>query len=168
MGYCDLSQGLTGSPLIADYESEQRVKNGILDHAIVTENYLYRPFSNGKDHGVKAIVTTKLNYAGQSKEKPAVKCTEPKSIYFESPHQETTKTANVDSILNALKETKKSMDISVSANSASTFAQLIKVLRASKKDDILAVYGQVRTGAGGFTDKKGARYVERHLRGVYP
>ncbi|GLV37036.1 apolipophorin [Carabus blaptoides fortunei] len=155
----NFNAGLTGSPLIADYESEQRVKNGILDHATVTENYLYKPFSNGKDHGVKAVVTTKLNYAGQSKEKPTAKCTESKSIYFESPHQETTKTANVDSILNALKETKKSMDVSVSETSAATFAQLIKVLRASKKDDILAVYGQVRTGAGGFTDKKGARKV---------
>lgn len=147
------------SPLLhAEYESEQKLKNGILDSALVTENYLYRPFSTGKN-GAKAVVTTKLTFAGQSKDAVKEKPTVPKSIHFENPHMETSKQANVESIINTLKETKKTMDVSVSENSAKTFVQLIKVLRASKKDDILAVYRQIKSGTGGITDKVSARKV---------
>lgn len=51
------------------------------------------------------------------------------------------------------------MDVSVSETSAKTFAQLIKILRASTKDNMLAVYGQIKSGAGGIQDKVGARKV---------
>lgn len=141
-----------------EYESEQRLKNGILEHAIVTENYLYKPFSNGKN-GAKATVTTKINFQKTSKDAPKGSPTVPKSIHFENPHIETTKTANVENIVHALKETKNTMDISVTETSAKTFAQLIKVLRASKKNDILAVYAQIKSGAGGFKDKVSTRKV---------
>lgn len=147
------------SPLISHFESEQKIKNGIMESSAITENYLYKPLSDGKEHGVKVIVNTKLTLAGQSKEKVTTKATEPRAIYFQNPHLDPVKTTNVDSILNALKETKKTMDVSVTETSAKTFYQLINVLRDSRKDDILAVYGQVKTGAGGFKDKEGARKV---------
>lgn len=147
------------SPLLhAEYESEQKLKNGIMESALVTENYLYRPFSAGKN-GAKATVTTKLTLTGNSKDAVKDKPTISKSIHFENPHLETSKHANVDNILEALKETKKTMDISVSENSAQSFVQLIKVLRASKKDDILAVYRQIKSGTGGIKDKVSARKV---------
>lgn len=50
-------------------DSEQKVAKGIMEQAVVTEKYLYKPFSDGKDHGAKATVTTKITLAGQSKEK---------------------------------------------------------------------------------------------------
>lgn len=147
------------SPLLAgNFDSTQKLENGILKNAVITEHYLYKPFSDGKN-GAKATVTTKLTFKETTKEPVASKAAEPRSIHFENPHIETVK-SNEANILNALKETKKSMDISVTETSAKTFARLIKILRVSKKDDILAVYRQIKAGTGSFKeDMAGARKV---------
>lgn len=154
----NLNSEIKSSPLLkGDYHSEQRIKNGILDHAVVTENYLYVPFSVGKN-GAKAVVSTKIQFAGTSKDEPKSKVSDPKSIIFENPHLVNTDKSNVNSILAALKEAKKTIDVAVSENSAREFVNLIKILRVSSKDDILTVYGQVKAGAG-FSDKVGTKRI---------
>lgn len=96
---------IKSSPLLkGDYNAEQKIKNGILDHASITESYLYVPFSVGKS-GAKATVSTKIQYAGTAKEAVKGKVSDPKSIIFENPHLVNTDKSNVDSILAQLKVT---------------------------------------------------------------
>lgn len=148
----NLNSEIKSSPILnSDYTSEQKVKNGILDSAVVTEKYLYVPFSVGKD-GAKATVTTRLQLAGQSKENPKTNVNEVKPILFENPHYTTSEKTNPSVILNAIKDTVKTVKESVGETTAKEFINLIKIMRASKKSDLLAVFNQVKTGAG-FSDK---------------
>ncbi|KAK4878786.1 hypothetical protein RN001_011292 [Aquatica leii] len=154
----NLDSDVKATPLLnGQYVSEQRIKNGILDYASITEHYLHVPFSVGQN-GAKATAVTKIQLIGSSKEAPKDPTTKPRSIIFENPHMITTEQNNVDSILNALKETKSTIDVTVGETSAKAFLNLFKILRASKKDDILTVFRQVKTGAG-FKDKEGVRQV---------
>ncbi|KAF5288699.1 hypothetical protein FQR65_LT11964 [Abscondita terminalis] len=154
----NMDSDIKATPVLnGHYASEQRIKNGILDYASVTENYLHVPFSVGQN-GAKASAITKIQLIGSSKEAPQDPTSQPRSIIFETPHMITNDHSNVDSILNALKETKNTMDITVGENSAKAFLNLFKILQASKKDDILTVFRQVKAGAG-FKDKEGARKV---------
>lgn len=144
----NLNSEIRSSPILnGEYSSQQKFKNGVLDNAEVTEHYLYVPFSVGKN-GAKATVTAKLHFTGTSKQSPANKVSVPKSIIFENPHLVNTDKNNADAILAALKEVKNSIDLTVGEKSAKSFVNLIKILRVSSRNDILAVYGQVRTGAG--------------------
>lgn len=148
----NLNSEIKTSPVLSsDYNSEQRVKNGILDSAVVTENYLYVPFSVGKN-GAKASVTTKLQLTGQSKETPKASTSEPKSILFENPHHSVSDKTNPSVILNAVKDTAKTVGQTVGESTAKEFINLVKIMRASKKADLLAVFNQVKAGAG-FADK---------------
>ncbi|XP_025837556.1 apolipophorins isoform X3 [Agrilus planipennis] len=154
----NLNSEIKSSPLLdGDYTSEQHIKNGILEKVLVTENYLYLPFSIGKN-GAQASITTKLQLVGQSKENPGSKVSEPKSIIFENPHPVSTEKVNLDSILNALKDATNTIGQTVKENSANEYINLVKTLRVSSKNDILAVYRQVKAGAG-FQDKVGAKRV---------
>ncbi|KAK5647146.1 hypothetical protein RI129_002038 [Pyrocoelia pectoralis] len=154
----NLDSDIKSTPILnGDYTSEQRIKNGILDYASVTENYLHVPFSVGQN-GAKAAAITKIQFAGSVKESPQDPTNTPRSILFENPHMITTDQNNVDAILTALKETHNTIDVTVKENSAKSFLNLFKILRASKKDDILTVFRQVKSGAG-FKNKEGARRV---------
>lgn len=144
----NLNSEIKSSPILnGDYSSQQRIKNGILDQATVTENYLYVPFSVGKN-GAKAIVQSKLQYVSSSKSSPKSKVSEAKSIIFENPHQVIAPKANVNSILAAVKAVTDTIDQVVGPNSAKEFVELVKIIRESKKDDLLGVYNQVRAGVG--------------------
>lgn len=153
----NLNSEIKSSPLLnGEYSAELRIKNGILDHAIVTEEYLYVPFSVGKN-GAKASVSTKIQFTGSAKEAPKNFAGIPKSIIFENPYPVTTH-SNIESILSALKDVTSNVHATVGEKTAKAFVNLIKILQVSKKDDILAVYGQVRAGAG-FADKANAKQV---------
>lgn len=154
----NLNSEIKSSPILnGDYVSQQRIKNGILDQATVTENYLYVPFSVGKN-GAKAIVQSKLQYVSSNKETAKGKVSEPRSIIFENPHPVTAPKANVNSILAAVKTVTDTIDQVVSPNSAKEFVELVKIIRESKKDDLLGVYNQVRAGVG-FKNKEIAKKV---------
>ncbi|KAB0791517.1 hypothetical protein PPYR_03317 [Photinus pyralis] len=154
----NLDSDIKSTPILnGDYMSEQRIKNGILDYASITENYLHMPFSVGKN-GAKATAFTKIQFAGSVKESPQDTTNTPRSIIFENPHLITADQNNVDAILTALKDAKGTIDVTVKENSARAFMNLFKILRASKKDDILTVFRQVKSGAG-FKDKEGTRKV---------
>jgi hypothetical protein len=149
---------IKSSPILkSDYNSEMRLKDGILDHVLLTENYLYLPFSVGKN-GAKATVQTKLQFTGKNKEAPKVKCTEPKSILFENPHPIVSDKSDVKTILDAVKDTANSIKETVSEHTAKKFGNLITVMSNGKKDHLLSVYNQVQAGAG-FADKEKAKKV---------
>lgn len=149
----NLNSEIKSSPILnGDYSATQRIKNGILDQATITEYYLYMPFSVGKN-GAKATVVSKLQYVGTSKEAPKSKVSEPRSIIFENPHPVNAPRASVNSILTAVKTVTNTIDQVVSQNTAKEFVDLVKIVRESKKDDLLGVYNQVRAGVG-FKDKE--------------
>ncbi|RZC36402.1 apolipophorin, partial [Asbolus verrucosus] len=152
----NLDSEIKASPLLnADYSAKLRIKNGILDQATIHEEYLYIPFSVG-NNGAKASVETTLKYVGTAKDNAQAKVDQPRSIIFEDPHPVNAPNANVNSILAAVKQTAKTIDVTVGEHTAKEFTNLIKILRVSKKDDLLAVYNQVRAGVG-FADKAAAK-----------
>lgn len=153
----NLNSDIKTSPILnADYYSEQKLKNGILDQATITEKYLYVPASVGKG-GAKTIVNTKLQFTGTSKDGATDTTKTPKSILFESPHSLVSEKSNVNVITNALKETVNTIDKSVSDRTADKFLNLVRIMRASKRDDLLNVYNQVNAGTVG--DKEVAKKI---------
>jgi len=152
----NLNSEIKSSPILnGDYSAKLRIKNGVLDQATSVENYLYVPFSVG-NNGAKAVVESKLQLVGASKGGAKSEVSQPRSIIFEDPHPVNSPTSNVNSILAAVKETAKTVGVTVNEKTAKEFVNLVKILRVSNKDDLLAVYNQVKAGAG-FSDKVGAR-----------
>lgn len=154
----NLNSEIKSSPLLSgDYSSQQRVKNGILDQVIVTENYLYVPFSVGKN-GAKATVQSKLQFIGEGKDAGKNKVNEPRSIIFENPHLVNTPKSNVDVILKAVKYVSDTIDKVVGQFTAKSFVNLVKIVRESQKDDLLGVFNQIKAGVG-FRDKEVSKKV---------
>ncbi|XP_056636733.1 apolipophorins [Diorhabda sublineata] len=142
----DLNSEIKSSPLLnGDYTAKLTIKNGILNQVLVTENYFFVPFSVGKN-GAKAVVTTKLHLMTTLKESPKAVTNTPRSIIFDNPHPVTAPTCNVNTITNAVKEVAKSIDVVVGEKTAKEFVTLIKTIRVANKNDLLAVYNQVRSG----------------------
>ncbi|CAG9820471.1 unnamed protein product, partial [Phaedon cochleariae] len=144
----NLDSEIKASPMLnGDYSAKLRIKNGILDQATANERYLYVPFSVG-EHGARAEVNSKLHLVGTSKENPNVKWSKPRTILFENPHPVVAPTSNVNTVVNAVKEVDKTVDIVVGEQTARQFVNLVKTVRVAKKDDLLAAYNQVKSGAG--------------------
>lgn len=149
----NLNSEIKTSPILnGDYTSQQRIKNGILDQATITENYLYMPFSVGRN-GAKAVVQSKIQYVSTSKESPKSKVSEPRSIIFENPHIVNDPKSDENTALAAVKAVAGTIDDTVSQSTAKHFLDLVKILRVSKKDDLLNVYNKVKAGVG-FRDKE--------------
>ncbi|XP_050302966.1 apolipophorins [Anthonomus grandis grandis] len=161
----NLNSEIKSSPILnGDYSATLKIKNGILDQATVSEDYLFVPFSVGKN-GAKAQVISKLHFSGSSPESPQVTTTKPRSIIFENPHPVVAPGSNVQTIQNAVKEVAKTIDIVVGENTAREFINLLKIVRVSNKNDLLAVYNQVKSGVG-VGDKEAAKrlYLDALLR----
>ena len=138
---------LQSSPLLNSQQKiEQRFKRGVLNKAVSTETYVLRPFSNG-DAGAKSVVETILTYKGQKADAAApAPVTLSKSLIFEAPHPIID--SSVAAITKALRAVKEECPDIVKENAATKFAELVKVLGVSSKNDILTVYNQVKSGAG--------------------
>lgn len=148
----NLHSEIKSSPILnADYLSEQKLKSGILDQATITENYFYVPFSAGKN-GARAKVTTKIQLVGTSKDAIQSAAASPRTILFESPHNVLSDKTNVNVILNAVKDTVKTIKATVSDKTANKFLNLVRIMRASKRDDLLSVFNQVNAGTAGDKD----------------
>ncbi|XP_076231616.1 retinoid- and fatty-acid binding glycoprotein apolipophorin [Calliopsis andreniformis] len=148
----DTSAGIKSSPLLGAQQSvEQHFKRGVLNSATSNEVYQLRPFSNG-EAGAKTSVETKLTLTGEKADNPTAAVAQPKSLIFEAPHPILK--SSTDAISNALKAAKAEVAGGVKLNAASKFADLVKVLRVSNKNDILSVYQKVRAGAGFDKDDK--------------
>lgn len=145
------------SPLLSSHlKTEQRFLKGVLQKAVSSENYLLRPFSNG-DAGAKTTVRMELNLKDEKPTtSPAGPVTQPKSLIFDPPHPVVD--SSVDAIVKALTAVKEQCpESAVKEHAATKFAELIKVLGVSNKNDILTVYNRVKSGAG--FDKKSDKKI---------
>ncbi|KOB75992.1 Apolipophorin protein [Operophtera brumata] len=87
---------------------ESKVNNGVPEKVSASEEYLYKPFSVG-ENGARAKVNTRLTLTGKSGgSNGASHCTVPRTVIFEAPHGAPLKN-NVQSALNAVKETAKAI-----------------------------------------------------------
>ncbi|XP_044764136.1 apolipophorins-like [Coccinella septempunctata] len=154
----DLNSKIKTSPVLDSYlTSQQKIKAGVLDSANVVENYLFVPFSVGQN-GAKATIESKLLLTGTGSDNPTTKCQVPKSIIFENPHPVNLQKTNVNVLLSKVKKISEKLQTNVEDTTAIQFIELVKLLRVSKKTDILSVYNQVRSGVG-FTDKLAAKKI---------
>ena len=123
---------------------ESKVNSGVPEKVSATEEYLYKPFSVG-ENGARAKVHTKLTLTGKSSCGQGVAyCTESRSIIFDNPHGVKPVPGNANSALAAVKDVAKSVSSIVESKSAGAFAQLIRILRITSKDDLMKVYSQVK------------------------
>lgn len=128
--------------LSAQQKVEQRFKQGILNRAISTETYKFKPFSNG-DAGAKTVIEVVLTLKNEKKDNgPAAVVSVPKTIFFESPHPIIK--SSVTSIMNALNAVKEQCPDAVKLDAAQRFVEFVKVLGVSSKKDILSIYESVK------------------------
>lgn len=57
-------------------------------------------------------------------------------------------TSNTQVIIAAVKEVAKTIDVVVGETTAKEFINLLKIVKVSKKNDLLTVYNQVKSGVG--------------------
>nr|XP_033202794.1 apolipophorins [Bombus vancouverensis nearcticus] len=144
-GSMDTAAGWKSSPVLGSQQSiEQRFKRGILTKAVSKEVYNLVPFSHGSA-GAKTIVETTLTLKNEKSDNPTAEVSQPKSIIFEAPHPVLK--SSPEAINNALKAAKTEVASrrTVRPEAAAKFADLVKVLRLSNKNDILSVYRKVRS-----------------------
>ncbi|CAG5023066.1 unnamed protein product [Parnassius apollo] len=123
---------------------ESKVNNGVPEKVSATEQYLYKPFSVG-ENGARAAVNNRLTLLGTTQgEAPQADCSERRTIIFENPHGAVSETSNLKNALAVLKDTAKSLNVEASTKSAGKFAQLVRVLRSTNKDDLMKLYSQVK------------------------
>lgn len=84
-----------------------------------------------------------------------------RSIIFENPHPVTAPTSNVQTILEAVKDVAKTIDVVVGEETAKEFINLLKIVKVSSSSDLLAVYNQVRSGVGKY---KTTKMKEKNLK----
>ncbi|XP_013192546.1 apolipophorins isoform X2 [Amyelois transitella] len=121
---------------------ESKVNSGIPEKVEATEEYLYKPFSVG-ENGARAKVNTKLTLTGKGNGAASGKCSHPRTIIFENPHGAAVD-SNIHNALNAVKDTAKTLTTEASSKSAGLFAQLVRILRYTNKEDLLKVFQQVK------------------------
>ncbi|KAM0732090.1 Apolipophorin [Formica fusca] len=142
----DSKSDIQSVPLLSSHQKiEQRFKRGILNKATSVETYKLKPWSNG-DINAKTVVQTTLTLKGEKGDSPNAPVTQPKSLIFEAPHPVIKSSA--DAIATALKTASSEEHDGVKQDAAEKFAELVRVLRLSNKNDILAVYQKVKAGAG--------------------
>lgn len=147
-GIFNEASGIKSTPVLnGDYTLEQKIKSGVLDSVVLTENYVYLPFS-GQNTGARAKVVTKLTYSKvDAKEAPQPQNPTERTLLFKNTRKLTTTTPeNARAIL---KKTVESFDPSskaVGKESATTFAELVRALRAAKKGDLALLYDDIKKG----------------------
>ncbi|XP_011144506.2 apolipophorins [Harpegnathos saltator] len=142
----DLSSDIQSAPLLSSHQKiEQRFKRGILNKASSVETYQLKPFSNG-NIGAKTVIQTTLTLKSEKGDNPKAPVSQPKSLIFDAPHPIIK--SSVDSIAAALKAASAEEVDTIQEHAAEKFAELIRVLSTSNKNDILTIYQKVRNGAG--------------------
>lgn len=141
------SETKTSTILDANYVAEHKIKNGILDQVVVSETYLYVPFSVGKK-GAQASVRTKLKFAGTSKETIASKCSQSKTIIFENPLPVVSEQLNAEQITRLVEryvsEGGPDSATALPDATAGKFLNLARIVRAAKKTELLTVYDRIK------------------------
>lgn len=163
-GIIDENSHIKSTPLLnSNYNVEQRYKNGILINVQLNEDYQYLPYTNG-DAGAKAKVTTKLHLKSQQpgdipKQYSSIK-TQSRTIFFEQhAHTQQQSTTNLSVIKNSLKTAVQNYRLNVGAKAANQFTDFIRLIRLTKKDDLLALYQQVKAGTVSGDNREFARKI---------
>ncbi|XP_058128999.1 apolipophorins [Anopheles ziemanni] len=138
--------GIKTTPLLQSfYNNQQTFKDGLLNSVKLGEEYQYLPYLKDKV-GVTAKVTTKLTLKGSKAGAAPAAGNEPRSIIFENPDQQPT--SNLANIKQELRQTVESYtNGNVGKKTANLFVELIQLMRYSKKEDLLALYNQVKAGS---------------------
>ncbi|XP_022112947.2 apolipophorins [Pieris rapae] len=123
---------------------ETKVNKGVPEKVAATEEYVYRPFSAG-ENGARAAVHTKLTLSGtKGGGGNGANCPVSRTIIFENPHQGHGDHSSPQNVLTAIKEACKHLSNEAGSKSAGIFAQLVRIIRVTTKDDLMKVYGQVK------------------------
>ncbi|XP_063370071.1 apolipophorins isoform X1 [Cydia amplana] len=122
---------------------ESKVNNGVPEKVSATEEYLYRPFSVG-ENGARSKVHTKLTLTGKSAGADAGAFTQVRTIIFENPHGVASEQSNYQAALAQVKETAKTCGSEASSKSAGNFAQLVRILKPTSKDDLVKIFNAVK------------------------
>lgn len=134
----------SSSILDAQYVSKQRILGGILTEVVVTENYLYAPFSGG-EKGARATVKTRLVYVETSKETVQSKCSVPKKILFENARSVGAEKINADGILKRVEtfaRKESNWHVPFEKTSAKEFAELVRTVRAAQREDLVETFNK--------------------------
>lgn len=75
-------------------------------------------------------------------------------------------TSNTQVILAAVKEVAKTVDVVVGETTAKEFINLLKIVKVSGKNDLLAAYNQVKSGVGMFSSSFFVHFLYEILQGV--
>lgn len=139
------NSAIKSTPLLnGDYNNELRIEGGILQTAQLNEAYYYLPFSTG-EAGARAKVSTRITLAGKPTQGAAPKDGNDKStIVFRNPT--VVPMSNINNIKAALKNTVQSYSNNVGPTAARQFTELIRLMRFTKKTDLLTLYSQVKSG----------------------
>jgi hypothetical protein len=143
------SSEIKSSPILSGkVEADAKYNNGALQSIELKENYDFLPFST-QAHGAKAKVVTKMNLK-KSAEGQAAPMTAPvaRTLLFESTNTNMVnpRVKVKDSIKAAFGKTLQEFtgqEGIISAKSAATFAEIIRLMRLAKRADLLTAY-QVR------------------------
>uniref|UniRef100_W4VRP6 Putative apolipophorin n=1 Tax=Corethrella appendiculata TaxID=1370023 RepID=W4VRP6_9DIPT len=138
--------GIKSTPFLnGEYNSDMKIKNGILDSVVSIEEYSYLPFSTS-DAGARAKVVTKftLKDSKQGQEFKIAKG-ESKTILFEKTVGTTA--GNAEDVKSVLKNLVEKYQNNVGAKAASDFTELIRLMRFTKSDELAKMYQQVNSGA---------------------
>ena len=145
------------TPIIeSDYKCEQTIKSGILTNVQTEEFYSFVPFSSVAA-GTNAKIMTKVTLKGQKGgAAPKINKEQPKSILFKAPLPQIV--YNAPGIKTSLIKTLDSYTNNVGPTTAESFRDLIRVLRSSRKDALVGIYNQVKSGSI-YPNKEMARKV---------
>lgn len=141
------SSEVKSSPILnGQVDSDAKFQNGALQSIELREVYNFLPFST-QTHGAKAKVLTKMNLkktdAGQSGAE--VKNPVLRTLLFENTHTNLAnpKVSIKDSIKTAFGKVLKEFtgqEGVITSHSAATFAEIIRLMRLAKKNDLLTSY----------------------------
>lgn len=138
----------TAPILKGDYNLEQRIKDAVIESAELIEEYSFVPFATG-GIGPKSKITTKIQLQsdGAGTASKLGKSQKATSVLFVNPNPQSMSTINT--LKNAIKELLKQYTNNVGPKAATQFTELIRLMRYTKKDDLLSLYQQVKAGTVG-------------------
>ena len=143
-GVVSESSNIKTTPLInGKVTSEAKFQNGVLQSTEIKETYNYLPFST-KDHGAKAKVSTKLNLKKTSTGiANAPKTGVQRTVLFVNTNENLASAKVKESIKSAFDKALKEFtghDGTIASTAATAFADLVRLMRLAKKNDLTVSY----------------------------
>lgn len=143
------SSAIKTTPLVnGKVTSEAKFQNDVLQSTEIKETYSYLPFST-QNHGAKAKVTTKLNLKKTATGTAnAPKNGVQRTVLFVNTNENLASTKVKESIKSAFDKALKEFtghDGTIASTAATAFADLIRLMRLAKKNDLTVSYQSMKT-----------------------